>query len=54
MLILVAAVLGGAYGGWLARKRAGNGKDIAQYAAVFAIAGALIGLLLTIIVARSL
>lgn len=52
MIVIAGAAVGGSYGAWLARKRGGNGKDIAQYTAVLAILGALIGLFVTIFVHR--
>lgn len=52
MIVIAGAAIGGSYGAWLARKRGGNGKDIAQYAAVLALIGALAGLFLSIFVYR--
>ncbi len=46
--------LGAIFGGWLAYRRKGNGFDIAQYAAVFAIIGFIVGAIFTIILARSM
>lgn len=54
MIVLICVIAGGVYGFWRARRRRGNGFDIAQYAAVFAIIGAIIGLFVTIGVERLL
>ncbi len=54
MIVLAGLVLGAALGANIARKRGGNGLDVAQYAAGFAIAFALLGLFLTIFIERSL
>ncbi|MFN7224205.1 MAG: hypothetical protein ACK4MS_09320 [Paracoccaceae bacterium] len=54
MIVLAGLVLGAAMGAGIARKRGGNGLDMAQYAAGFAIAFALLGLFLTIFIERSL
>jgi uncharacterized membrane protein len=43
MLNLTGALAGLALGLWLARRRGGNRADMAQYAAVFAILGFLLG-----------
>lgn len=52
MLVIAGALGGGAWGAWLAKKRGGLKKDIAQYAAAFAIMWAVIGLIATIVVER--
>ena len=54
MLILLALAAGAAWGAFQARRRGGGGKDIAQYAAVGAIIGAILGTVATVILARSL
>lgn len=54
MIVLVFLVVGAVIGGVTARRRAGNRLDIAQYAAVYAIGFALLGLVLTIVIERSL
>lgn len=54
MIVLICVIAGGVYGGARARRRGGNGFDIAQYAAVFAIIGAITGLFVTIGVERLL
>ena len=52
MIVVAGFLLGGAYGGWLAKRREGKPADIAQYAAGFGIAFALLGLFLTIFLER--
>ena len=54
-MIVLAAIIGGAIlGAVLARKRHGNRLDMIQYAAGFAIAFGLLGLFVSIILARIL
>lgn len=48
MIVIAAALIGAILGGSLAARRKGNRADIAQYATVYAIAFALVGLVLTI------
>ena len=52
MLPLVTAALGAVLGALAARRRRGTGFDVAQWAAVWAIIGGLLGLLATIVLAR--
>lgn len=52
MIVLAGIVIGILWGVLTARKRGGNRKDMAQYAAAAAIGGALLGLILTIIVEK--
>ncbi|WP_323005486.1 hypothetical protein [Pseudorhodobacter sp.] len=52
MIVLGGLLLGAIFGASLARKRGGKLLDILQYAAAFAIACGLLGLFVTIIVAR--
>ena len=52
MIVLAAAILGGVFGALQARKRGGNRMDMAQYAAGYAIALAMVGLFVTIFVGR--
>ncbi|WGW02602.1 apolipoprotein acyltransferase [Tropicibacter oceani] len=48
MIVIFGALLGAILGGINAARRKGNIADIAQYAAVYAIIFALVGLILTI------
>lgn len=52
MIVLAGLILGAALGAWRARQREGNAFDVAQWAAVYAIAFALAGLILTIVIDR--
>lgn len=52
MLPIITAILGALAGAFTAYRRKGNGFDIAQYAAVWAIIGGLIGIFLVIILSR--
>jgi uncharacterized protein YcfJ len=54
MIVLAGLFIGAVIGGRLANKRGGNRLDIAQYAAAFAIAFALMGLFVTIFIDRAL
>lgn len=54
MIVIAGALLGASWGAWLARSRGGKPADMAQYAAAFAIAFALLGLFVTIFIDRSL
>ncbi|APE43609.1 apolipoprotein acyltransferase [Sulfitobacter alexandrii] len=54
MIVIVLALVGAGIGAMTARKRAGNGKDVAQYAAGYAIAFAIVGMILTVLVDRML
>ena len=49
MVILAAALAGALWGGFLARRRKGSRLDIAQYAASFSIAFAIVGLFATVL-----
>ncbi|MEM1079882.1 MULTISPECIES: hypothetical protein [unclassified Dinoroseobacter] len=52
-MLIVAGLLGGAgWGAWLAKSRNGLKRDMAQYAAGFAIFWGLIGLIATIVLER--
>ena len=53
MIILVSAGLGAVLGGYQARKRGGNTKDIAQYAAAYAIAFSILGTIIAITLDRT-
>ena len=52
MIVLAGLLAGAAWGAWLARRRGGTRADIAQYAAGFGIAFAILGLFLTIFIER--
>ena len=52
MDVLIVAALGAVVGALFAKRRNGNRKDMAQYAAVFAILFALGGLILSILYSR--
>lgn len=54
MIVIVLGVLGALIGGFTARRRRGNRKDIAQYAAGYAMAFMIVGMVLTVIVDRML
>ncbi|MEL7125197.1 MAG: apolipoprotein acyltransferase [Pseudomonadota bacterium] len=53
MIYIPAALIGGVIGGFTAKRRGGKGLDIAQYAAAYGIAFALLGLIVTIILDRN-
>jgi len=52
MIILAFALIGAIIGGMTARGRGGKGLDIAQYAASYAMAFAIIGLFITVFLTR--
>ncbi|MDF1621344.1 hypothetical protein [Pseudothioclava nitratireducens] len=52
MFVIAGLVIGAIWGDRRAKARGGNGFDRAQYAAVHAIALALLGLIITLIVDR--
>ena len=52
MIVIGLAILGAIIGGMTARKRRGNRKDIAQYAAGYALAFAILGMFATVIIDR--
>lgn len=54
MIVVAGAVLGAVLGVWNAKRRGGNRLDMLQYGTVTAIAFALAGLIITIMVHRSL
>ena len=54
MIVIVAALLGAIIGGLTAKRRKGNGLDIAQYAAGFSLAFVVVGLIVTVIFERAL
>jgi hypothetical protein len=52
MIVIGAAILGILIGGITARKRKGNRKDIAQYAAGYGMAFLIVGMFTTVIIDR--
>lgn len=54
MIVIGAGLLGAISGYLTARRREGNRLDKAQYAAGFGIAFALLGLIVTVIIDRSI
>lgn len=52
MIVIVAALAGALIGANTARVRKGNAADMAQYAAGYGIAFCLLGVLVTIVIAR--
>lgn len=54
MIVILAALIGAAAGWRRARALGGDRRDMAQYMAVFAIAGAVLGLFATLMIDRSL
>lgn len=52
MFVLVGAILGATIGAMIAKKRKGKPLDILQYAAIYAMAFAIVGLFLTIFIHR--
>jgi len=54
MIVIGAALLGAIIGAMTARKRGGNRLDIAQYAAGYALAFVVVGLIATIVIDRVL
>jgi len=52
MLYSITTILGGVTGAIVARRKGGKRFDLAQYAAVFAVMGFILGVLATIVIAR--
>ncbi len=52
MIVIITVLLGVIWGVMSARRRGGNAKDLAQYAAAHAIAFGLVGVIVTLIVHR--
>jgi uncharacterized membrane protein (UPF0136 family) len=52
MFVIAGLLLGAVWGAYLARRRKGTGLDVAQYAGVYAIAFAILGLFVTVFVDR--
>lgn len=53
MIVIAAALFGAFTGGYTARKRGGNRLDMAQYAAGYAMAFVVLGLIATVVIDRS-
>ena len=53
-LVIVAALIGAIVGGLTARRRKGNKLDIAQYAAGYGLAFAILGMIAFVIIARTM
>ncbi len=51
-IVLISIFLGAVFGGWRAKKRGGNGLDIAQYAAVHGIIAGTVVLIGLVILLR--
>jgi hypothetical protein len=54
MIVILGALLGAIVGGITAYRRKGNRLDIAQYAAGYAMAFTVVGMILTVILDRML
>lgn len=54
MIVIAAAIIGALIGGWTARKRGGNRLDLAQYAAGYAMAFVIVGMIATVLIDRFL
>jgi hypothetical protein len=52
MIVIAVLILGAAVGALVARARNGNARDMAQYAAVYAIVFSIAGLIATIAIGR--
>ena len=52
MIYIVLGIIGAVVGGFTAKKRKGARADIAQYAAAYGIAFALLGLVITVLLDR--
>ena len=52
MIVIIGAILGAVTGALVAKRRKGNTADILQYGFVYALAFALAGLFLTLIIHR--
>jgi len=54
MIVIGLAIIGAIIGGMTAKKRRGNRKDIAQYAAGYGVAFLIVGMFITVIIDRIL
>jgi hypothetical protein len=53
MIVILGALLGAVIGGTTAKRRKGNMADVAQFIVTYAIAFALLGLIVTIAIEKS-
>jgi len=54
MVVLVSTIFGVIWGGYQAKRRGGNRKDIAQYATGYGIAFLLLGVIVAVILDRTI
>ena len=54
MIVILLAILGALIGGFTAKRRGGNRKDIAQYAAGYMMAFIVVGMIATVLIDRLL
>ncbi|MEX0309796.1 MAG: apolipoprotein acyltransferase [Tateyamaria sp.] len=54
MIVIVAALFGALIGGLTARRRKGNTLDILQYAAGYALAFIIVGMVATVLIDRAM
>jgi len=54
MVVVISSLIGAILGGYQAKRRDGNTKDIAQYAAVYALIFGVVGLFVAIFIDRTL
>ncbi len=54
MIVIGLALLGAIIGAWTARRRKGNTLDMLQYGAGYALAFAIVGMILTLVLDRTL
>lgn len=52
MIVIVVGLIGAVYGGLLAKRRKGRPADIAQYAAGYGLAFAIVGLFAVVLLNR--
>ena len=52
MIVFVAALIGAIWGGWMAKRRGGNRKDVAQYAVVMAVALSIAAMVIRVVLVR--
>ena len=53
MIVLAGALIGAAFGAFLAKRRKGKALDVAQYAAGYAILFMILGVFLTLFIHRA-